>query len=60
MIPISKVKLIIDRYNTLEKALASSDINKKEFVRQSKEYSGIGEVINEARGYISFEKDKKN
>ena len=33
MIPASKVKLIVDKYNTLEKELASSDISKKDFVR---------------------------
>ena len=58
MIPIEKVKLIIDKYNALEKALASSDIDKKEFVKKSKEYSSIGEIINDAKGYINFEKEK--
>ena len=59
MIPIEKVKLIVDVYKTLEKELASSDIDKKHFVKKSKEYSSIGEIINEARGYIGFEKEKK-
>ena len=59
MIPIEKVKLIVDTYKNLEKALASGDIGKKDFVKKSKEYSSIGEVINEARGYIGFEKEKK-
>jgi len=58
MIPIAKVKSIVDTYKTLEKELASGDINKKDFVKKSKEYSNIGEVINEARGYIDFEKEK--
>jgi len=59
MIPIEKVKLIVDTYETLEKELASGDIDKKDFVKKSKEYSSIGEVINEARGYVRFEKEKK-
>ena len=59
MIPIEKVKLIVDTYQNLEKALASGDIDKKDFVKKSKEYSSIGEVINEAKGYISCEKEKK-
>jgi len=59
MIPIAKVKSIVDTYKTLEKELASGDIDKKNFVKKSKEYSSIGEVINEARGYVSFEKEKK-
>ncbi len=58
MIPIEKVKIIIHTYETLEKELASGEIDKKEFVKKSKEYSSIGEVINEARGYVSFEKEK--
>ena len=59
MIPIEKVKLIVNKYETLEKELASGDFDKRDFVRKSKEYSSIGEVINEARGYIGFEKEKK-
>tara|TARA_Y100000590_G_scaffold387639_1_gene461383 strand:+ start:587 stop:1663 length:1077 start_codon:yes stop_codon:yes gene_type:complete len=59
MIPVEKVKLIINTYETLEKELASGEINKKDFVKKSKEYSSIGEVINEAKGYIAFEKEKK-
>ena len=58
MIPITKVKSIVDTYKTLEQELASGDIDKKDFVKKSKEYSSIGEVINEARGYIGFEKEK--
>ena len=58
MIPIAKVQLIVDTYKNLEKELASSNIDKKDFVKKSKEYSSIGEVINEARGYIGFEKEK--
>ncbi len=60
MIPIEKVKLIIDTYRNLEKELASGEIDKKDFVKKSKEYSSIGEVINEARGYIEFENEKKD
>ena len=59
MIPIEKVKLIVDTYKTLEQEFASGAVNKKDFVKKSKEYSSIGEVINEARAYISFEKEKK-
>ena len=41
MIPIEKVKLIVNTYETLEKELAYRDINKKDFVNKSKEYSNI-------------------
>ena len=59
MIPLEKVQLIVKKYKTLEKELASSNINKKDFVTKSKEYSSIGNVINEARSYISFQKEKE-
>ena len=59
MIPIEKVKLIVNTYKTLEKDLASGDINKKDFVKKSKEYSSIGEIINDAKGYLRFDKEKK-
>ena len=58
MIPIAKVKSIVDTYKTLEKELASGNIDKKDFVKKSKEYSSIGEIINQAKGYLSFEKEK--
>ena len=59
MIPIEKVKLIVDTYNNLEKALASGDIDKKDFVKKSKEYSSIREIIDEAKAYLGFESEKK-
>ena len=59
MIPIEKIKLIIKTYENLEKELASGSIDKKDFVKKSKEYSSIGEVINEAKGYVDFKKEKE-
>ena len=59
MIPVEKVKSIVNTYESLEKELASGNIDKKEFVKKSKEYSSIGEVINEAKAYVNFEKEKK-
>ena len=59
MIPLDKVRKIIDIYETLEKELASSNIEKRDFVKKSKEYSTIGEVIHKARGYVSFQKEKR-
>ena len=57
MIPIKKVKLIVDTFEILEKELASSDIDKKNFVKKSKEYSSISTIINDAKSYIGFEKE---
>ena len=59
MIPQEKVQSIIDTYESLEKDLASGNIDKKDFVKKSKEYSKIGEVIKEARGYIKFKEEKE-
>ena len=59
MIPLERIKKIISTYETLEKELASADISKKDFVKKSKKYSSIREVINEAKGYLIFEKEKK-
>ena len=51
MIPIEKVQQIVNTYETLEKELASGNVDKKDFVKKSKEYSSISEIINEAKGY---------
>ena len=59
MIPIEKIKSIVDKYNSIEKDLSSGSIDKKDFVKKSKEYSSIGDIINEAKGYISFQKEKE-
>ena len=59
MIPIEKVKLIVESYETLEEELAKGNLDKKEFVRKSKEYSSISEIIKEAKGYIDFSKEKE-
>ncbi len=58
MIPLDKVKKIVSTYETLEKDLASSNIDKKDFVKKSKEYSNIGDIINEAKSFINYEKEK--
>ena len=60
MIPLEKIKKIVDTYNKLEKELASSGIKKEDLVKKSKEYSSIGDIINEARGYIGLVKEKKD
>ena len=45
MIPLQKVKDIIERYNVLEKELSSSNIDPKLFAKKSKEYSNLGSII---------------
>ena len=49
---------IRDRHSTLEKDLSSGEIDKKLFAEKSKEYSDLNEIIDQAKKYISFEKDK--
>ena len=59
MIPIKNVKNIINTYEALEKDLASHDIDKTEFVKKSKEYSSISEIIHEAKFYVNYAKEKE-
>jgi peptide chain release factor 1 len=60
MIPLEKIQSIVNRYETLEKELSSGNIDKKDFVKKSKDYSSIGEIINDAKGYLAFEKEKQD
>ena len=60
MIPLDRVQQIINTHKTLEQELASANINKKDFVKKSKEYSSINEIIQEAKSYINFEKEKED
>ena len=58
MVPVDKVKKIISNYENLEKELSSGSINKNDFAKKSKEYSNIKEVIDVAKQFISFDKEK--
>ena len=60
MIPLQKVKDIILKYNNLEKELSSGSIDPKLFAKKSKEYSDLGNIIDIAKEYINFDKDKKD
>jgi len=60
MIPIEKVKDIIEKYNDLEKELSSGKIESKLFARKSKEYSNLGNIIGIAKEYVNFENEKKD
>ena len=54
MLPINKVKEIIQRHKVLEESLSKTDIDKNTYVKNSKEYSSIGDIIEEVRDYIKF------
>ncbi len=59
MVPIEKVKDIIEKHKDLEKELSSGNINPKLFAKKSKEYSNLGTIINAAKAFVNFEKEKK-
>ena len=58
MIPQKTVEELINKHSVLEKDLSSSDMDKKLFAEKSKEYSDLNEIVENAKKYISFEKDK--
>ena len=58
MIPQKTVEELIVKHSTLEQDLSSGKIDKKLFAEKSKEYSDLNEIIQNAKKYISFEKDK--
>ncbi len=58
MIPQKTVEEIIIKHTTLEKDLSSGNIDKKIFAEKSKEYSDLNNIIDDAKKYVSFEKDK--
>ena len=58
MIPLKRIKELINKHSLLEKDLSSGKIDKKLFAEKSKEYSDLNEVIIDAKKYLSFEKDK--
>ena len=60
MLPINKVKEIISRYEVLEKTLSQSDIDKNTYVKNSKEYASIGDIIDDIKLYIKITEDQKS
>ena len=58
MIPTKTIEELIEKHSILEKELSSGKIDKKLFAEKSKEYSDINEIVDIAKKYISFEKDK--
>ena len=58
MIPQKTIEDLINRHSFLEKDLSSGKIDKKLFAEKSKEYSDLNDILDAAKKYISFEKDK--
>ena len=60
MIPVDKVKKIIERYISLEKELSTGKVDPKLLAKKSKEYSDLKNIVPQAKEYIGFEKNKKD
>ena len=58
MIPHKTIEDLINKHSSLEKDLSTGKINKKLFAEKSKEYSDLNDILEVAKKYISFEKDK--
>ena len=58
MLPINKVKEILSRYEVLEKTLSQSDIDKHTYVKNSKEYASIGDIIDDVKFYLKILNDQ--
>ncbi len=58
MIPQKTIEELIHKHSILEKDLSSGEIDKKLFAEKSKEYSDLNEIVDDAKKYLSFEKDK--
>ena len=58
MIPVKTIEELINKHSMLEKDLSSGKIDKKFFAEKSKEYSDLNEIVEDAKKYILYEKDK--
>jgi len=58
MIPLKTVEELISKHSVLEKDLSSGKIDKKLFAEKSKEYADLNQIIQDAKKYISYEKDR--
>tara|TARA_Y100001935_G_C17305568_1_gene512092 strand:+ start:2644 stop:3714 length:1071 start_codon:yes stop_codon:yes gene_type:complete len=59
MIPLEKVKKILDKHAKLEIDLSAANIDKKKFAEMSKEYADLNEVIDDAKFYTLFQIEKE-
>jgi len=60
MIPQKTIEELINKHSILENDLSSGKIDKKLFAEKSKEYSDLNDIIEIAKKYLSYEKDKNN
>ena len=60
MIPIDKVKKILERYISLENELSTGKVAPKLLAKKSKEYSDLKDIAPVAKQYMGFEKNQKD
>ena len=60
MVPIDKVKEIVNRHDVLEKVLSSGYMDSRLFAKKSKEYSSLGGIIKIAKEYLNLENEKQD
>ena len=58
MIPIDKVKQIIEKHHMLEKELSTGKVETQLLAKKSKEYSDLKNIVPSAKEYIEFEKNR--
>tara|TARA_A100001015_G_scaffold218678_1_gene245826 strand:+ start:1321 stop:2394 length:1074 start_codon:yes stop_codon:yes gene_type:complete len=58
MLPLKTIEDLIKKHTSLEKELSSGEVEKKLFAEKSKEYSELNDIIENAKKFISYEKDK--
>ena len=58
MLPLKTIEDLIKKHASLEKELSSGEVEKKLFAEKSKEYSELNDIIENAKKFISYEKDK--
>ena len=58
MIPLKTIEELIKKHSLLEIDLSSGKIDKKIFAEKSKEYADLNEIIQNAKKYINYERDR--
>ncbi len=58
MIPQKTIEDLIAKHSNLEIDLSSGNLDKNKFAEKSKEYSDLNGIIDYAKKYLSFEKEK--
>ena len=58
MVPIKKIEDLISKHALLETELSSGKVDKKLFAEKSKEYSGLNEIIKEAKNINHLKKTR--